>query len=170
MRGKQAGRFGVQGVNESAARQPAKNAVTPRRLFAALALVLALSPASANALTLFGTVENIDPIQDVNLTSPDGEALFLGYKTTTSYFLGGLSMSNDGYVLVLRSNHDRFLDLPEGEALKSFQAKGLLPDPLPPYSPGVIDYLRGYSLWVVVAVLLAAYAVGFALRRRRPRY
>ena len=140
-----------------------------RGLLAALAVLLVLSPATANAVTLFGTVEDIHPIQDVRLTGPDGQALFLGNKTSTVYFIGGAALSDDGYVLGLRAEPNRFLDMPAGGVLADFQKRGLLPDPLPGYRLGFLAYLKGYSLWIALAVALGTYALVLLGRRRAGR-
>jgi hypothetical protein len=141
-----------------------------RGLFACVVALMVFPPASASALTLFGTAEDIHPIQDVDLAGPDGQTLFLGYKTSTTYFIGGVSVRDDGYVLGLRSDHSRFLDMPPTEAVTGFQTQGLLPSPLPSYSLGLLDYLRGYSLWIVVALAIALYLAIFFSRRPERRH
>ncbi len=136
------------------------------RSIALLAVVLLALAGEAKAWTAFGTAEDIHPIENVTLTGPDGEALFLGYKTSTVYFLGGVWLSDDGYVLGLQADSARFLDMPPPETLAQFQAQGLVPNPLPPYSLGILDYLNGFSLWIVLVVLVAGYVAVLIGRRR----
>ena len=66
-----------------------------------------------------------------------------------------------------------FVDMPPPAMVTDFQKQGQLPDPLPPYRLGLGDYLRGYSLWIVVVPLLGGYlywhfAIRGGRRRRRP--
>ncbi len=136
-----------------------------RGIVLAMVLVLFGFAGEARAWTAFGTVEDIHPIENVGLTGPDGEALFLGYKTSTVYFIGGAWITDDGYILGLQSDHSRILDMPTGETLAGFQKQGLLPDPLPGYSVGFLAYLKGYSLWLALLVLIGGYAALMITRR-----
>ncbi len=111
----------------------------------------------ARAWTPFGSVEHITPIVDVSLTTPGGDALYLGHKTSNVYFVLGVFVSDDGYVLGLRSAPKHYVDMPPPEMLAAFQKQGKLPDPLPPYRLGIGDFLWGYSLWIVVVPLLGGY-------------
>jgi len=126
----------------------------------------------ARAWTLFGTAEDIHKLEDVTLTGPDGASLFLGFKTSTSYFIGGLTVKDDGYILGLQADHSRFLDMPPADMLANFQSQGLLPNPLPAYSLGLGDYIRGYSLWLGLAVVVLLYLMVLMLRKsvRRIEY
>ncbi|HEX2256009.1 MAG TPA: hypothetical protein VHG92_04765 [Afifellaceae bacterium] len=137
------------------------------RIFAALVgAFLMLAPAAARADLMFGTQEDIHFIQDVEVTGPEGEELFLGFKTTTQFFLAGLYVQDDGYVLGQRSDHNRYWDMPAGEQLADFQARGLIPDPLPSYELGIFDYLFGYSMWIfVLPIVFLSYF--FSWRRKR---
>ena len=149
----------------------AKHGMTKRSIGFVLALFLLAFAGEARAWTPFGTVEHVSPIQDVGLTTPDGEPLYLGYKTSTVYFLGGVFVHNDGYVLGLKSVSKRYVDMPPPDLLASFQKQGKLPDPLPPYHVGVDEYLAGFSLWIVVILGVAGYLVISRQIRppRRPR-
>jgi hypothetical protein len=133
-----------------------------------LALCLMAFAHEARAWTPFGTVEHVSRIEDVGLTTPDGDALYLAYKTSTVFFIGGVYLSNDGYVLGLRGSPKHYVDMPPAALLANFQKEGKLPDPLPPYHLSIADYLVGYSLWLVLLPLAAAYlGVAIALRGRR---
>lgn len=137
------------------------------RIFAALfGALLLLTPAAAKADLMFGTQEDIHYIQDVDVTGPDGEELFLGFKTTTQFFLAGLYVQDDGYVLGKRSDHNRYWDMPTGEQLADFQGRGLIPSPLPAYELGIFDYVFGYSMWILVLpITLISYF--FSWRRKK---
>src|SRR5262245_18040718 len=109
---------------------------------------------AAHAKVMFGKDETIHFLQDVKLTGPNQEALYLGYMTAIQFFLAGLYVWDEGYVLGVKGDSKKFFHMPTGDELKGFQQRGLLPDPLPPYSLSFFDYLFGYSLWIVVAVVV----------------
>ena len=137
-----------------------------------LALLLIVFAGEARAWTPFGTTEHIVALQDVTLQTPGGEPLFLGYKTSTVYFIGGIFVHDDGYVLGLKSNPKHYVDMPPPNLLTDFQSKGQLPTPLTPYRLGLGDYLAGFSLWIVVVPLVGGYlyyylAIRSGGRRRR---
>jgi hypothetical protein len=147
--------------------------MTRRSVGFLLALLLIVFAGEARAWTPFGTVEHIEPITNVGLQTPNSEPLFLAYKTSTIYFIGGIFVHDDGYVLGLQSNPKHYVDMPPPNMLADFQSKGLLPTPLPSYRLGFGDYLAGFSLWIVVVPLAGAYlyfyfAARFGRRRRRP--
>lgn len=135
-----------------------------------LALCLLAFAGEAKAWTPFGTTENIVPIEDVGLTTPGGDALYLAHKTSTIYFILGVFVSDDGYVLGLRSNPKHYVDMPPPDMLANFQKQGQLPNPLPSYRLGISDYLVGFSLWIVLVPIVVAYAAArIALRSRHRR-
>ena len=101
---------------------------------------------------MFGTSENIARLQDVDVLGPNGEALFLGYKTTKRFFGAGLYVTDDGYVLGLRSDAMRYLALTPLQ-IRELQQRRQLPTPLPSYRLGIFDLLIGYSLWLILAVV-----------------
>src|SRR5262245_41852692 len=133
-----------------------------------LAAILCCSAATAaHAKLMFGKDETIHFLQDVKLTGPNNEALYLGYKTAIQFFLAGVYVEDEGYVLGIKGDSKKFFNMPTGQELKDFQQRGLLPDPLPSYSLGFFDYLFGYSLWIVIAVVVA-WSV-FDWRRRKKK-
>ena len=126
------------------------------RIFSLLLVAILWFPAStaAHAKVMFGKDQTIHFLQDVKLTGPNQEPLFLGYMTAIQFFLAGLYVQDEGYVLGVKGDSKKFFRMPTGDELKGFQQRGLLPDPLPPYSLGFFDYLIGYSLWLVLAVVV----------------
>jgi hypothetical protein len=152
-----------------------------RKLFSSLAALAAicfcaLAPAAeAKGFGRFGEDQTIHEIQP--LTIPEdvasagvlppewAEGAQLGYMTTTHWFGAGLYMSQDGYV-IHQPGTDSYWDL-DAEGIAELQAMGVLPDPLPAFSPPVIEYVFGYSLWIVIAVLVLWYG-GRALMKRKP--
>lgn len=104
---------------------------------------------------MFGKDETIACIQPITLKGAEGEGLCLAYKTSKYFVFAGVYLKDDGYVLGVASKKDTFYPLPEAGELKDFQARGLMPDPLPGYSIPVPEYLFGYSLWIVIAFVAA---------------
>ena len=144
--------------------------MTTRAIGFIVGLVLVAFAGEAWAWTPFGTVEHTTRLQDVTLTTQDGEALYLGYKTSTLYFILGVYVSDDGYVLGVRSKPGHIGDMPPPDVLADLQKKGLLPDPLPPYRLGLVDYLKGFSLWLVIGPVIGLYLYfHFAVRLRQRR-
>jgi hypothetical protein len=136
-----------------------------RILLGLIGIALLAATGSANA-SMFGTQEDIHKLIDVNITGQQGEPLFLGYKTSTLYVLAGVYVKDDGYVFGLRDKSDNYINTSPEEIAK-FQQEGLLPNPLPKYTIGIIDYLLGYSLWIVIVVLAIVYGAGWLRKRGR---
>lgn len=130
-------------------------------------MLLLAVPTASHAAGMFGKDESIHRLQDIDVTSQDGEALFLGYKTTTLFILGGVYITDDGYVYGLRSDSTKFIETTPEEIAK-FQEQGLLPKPLPPYELGIMDYVIGYSLWVIVLPILLIYFAFVFLKKKAP--
>jgi hypothetical protein len=103
---------------------------------------------------MFGKDETLTCVQDIALKGASDEPLCLAFKTS-KYFVGaGVYLKDDGYVLRSTTAKDTYYPMPEGAELKAFQAQGLMPDPLPPYSVPAVEYLFGYSLWLVVGLVI----------------
>lgn len=126
------------------------------KIIASLALVLALFYSSqvAAAKLKFGEQDKLVSIQEVELTGSEGEALNLGYRITTRFFIGGIYLIDQGYVLPTRdSENGDYYSLTE-DRIAEMQQEGSLPTPLPVYTISWQDYLLGYSLWIIVGIVL----------------
>lgn len=134
-------------------------------LIAAFAL-LALMPRDAQAKMYFGDQDYVRLIQDIPLKGPNGEALFLGYRYRMSFFVAGLYVKDEGYVLGVKGNSERFFRMPDAIYITKWQSEGLLPKPFPPYRLNAFDYLIGYSFWPMLAAIIGFGAISW-LRRRR---
>jgi len=108
----------------------------------------------AQAGFYFGNAQYIKFLQDVPLKSPNGEPLFLGHMYRTTYFIAGLYVTDEGYVLGLKRDSNRFLRMNDAAQVGQWQNEGLLPKQFPPYRLSVYDYLIGYSFWITLAVIL----------------
>lgn len=102
---------------------------------------------------LFGKREQIKKIQDVPIQGPNGEELFLAYKTTSLFVILGVYHKDDGYVLGVKGSFGTYYPLDE-EMIKSYQESGSLPNPMPEYEIPLFDRLFGFSLWILLVVLV----------------
>ena len=103
---------------------------------------------------LFGKSESVKEIMALEDKGPNGEDVYLAYKTTGFYFFMGAYLSDDGYVLGIRDGSGSYYPLDE-EKILSLQESGLLPTPLPEYKIPFMDWVWGFSLWILLAVLTA---------------
>jgi tetratricopeptide (TPR) repeat protein len=130
--------------------------------------VLTLSAAPAQAAKLyFGAQEYLHKIQDVDIKGPKGEELYLGYKYSHHSFVLPYRTTDDGYILGVRGM--RLYYRLDDANIKSLQARGLLPSPLPPYQLSLLDYALGYLLWPVLAVIAGLFVLPVFAKRRRKR-
>jgi hypothetical protein len=125
----------------------------------AMLVFLLLPVGSAHALR-FGEDRRVHFLQDVSLKSVEGEALYLGYLTKTLFVAAGVYITDGGYVLGVNGDTKKYYPMPTGEELARLQKAGSLPDPLPPYSIDFVDYLFGYSLWIVLAGVIGWTVLG----------
>jgi hypothetical protein len=108
----------------------------------------------------FGKDEVLTCIVDVGLKSPKNESLCLGYKTTKYAFVAPAYMTDDGYVLIVKSDGRHYYPMPSGKDLEGYQTAGLLPRPLTSYEIPTIEYVFGYLLWIVVALVIGGALLG----------
>ena len=137
------------------------------RLAAAFVVAAFMLAANAAQAAMFGKDETIHFIQDVDITSQDNKPLFLGHKTTTNWIIAGVSISDDGYVFGVREDHSKYIETTPEEIAK-FQKSGLLPTPLPPYKIPLIEYILGYSLWIVIPIVALVYLIGWLRKKKAP--
>lgn len=81
----------------------------------------------------FGLNESIPRIVNIDLKSHEGEALFLGHKTSEHYFFAGLYLNDNGYVLGVETRPKYYYDFPTWDELEKYQSLGLIPNLLPDY-------------------------------------
>lgn len=113
----------------------------------------------------FGTQDRIKCLQPIEEENPAGTKPLitirdlnhpkysLCYKTSIFFFFAGIYLHDDGYVLAERDDAFEYVPLNEAK-IAEYQEKGLLPTPLPPYSIPWSQYVIGYSLWLLIAVLI----------------
>src|SRR5262249_14996577 len=114
-----------------------------------------------------GTGEHLVKLQDVDFKGPRSEVLYLGYKYSYHAFLLPYRVTDDGYVLGIQGQKS-FFKLDEAR-IKSLQASGQLPSPLPPYELSLTEYAIGNSLWGALLVMIASVPWVMHQARRRKR-
>lgn len=134
------------------------------------------STAKAEVVFLpFGTQERIKCIQPINKEKPVsstdlssivnemyGPKYNLCYKYSIRFFIAGLYLHDDSYVLAERDDDYKYIPLDKAK-ITELQKKGILPDPLPEYSIPLSQYLVGYSLWLIIAGLIIGFIGRIAL-------
>ncbi|MFD2588918.1 tetratricopeptide repeat protein [Croceitalea marina] len=100
---------------------------------------------------LFGKSENIEEIIDLDAKGPNGEDVYLAYKTSGYYFFMGAYMADEGYVLGIRGKTS-YYPLDKNQII-AYQENGFLPKPLPEYKIPFKDWLWGFALWILLSVL-----------------
>ena len=109
----------------------------------------ALSAGQAQAGGLmFGTdeqIRKIQPTKDLKYT--------LCHKVRTYFFIAGCYVKDDGYVLQKAGDSEKYMSLTPA-LIELLQQEGELPTPLPGYSLSFVDYLFGYSNWIILALLI----------------
>jgi hypothetical protein len=132
-------------------------------IIAALAALFAFSASPAEAKLMFGTKEYLKKIQDLTMTGPNGEALYLGHKFSQHAFFAPYRLTDDGYILGVKGQ-DRYLPLDKAK-IETLQAARVLPSPLPKYKIAAIDRIFGHLLWI--ALLVLAPFIVFSVRKQR---
>ena len=115
-----------------------------------LAIAASAQPAQAKIPLMFGTRESLNEIVPLKSKGPKGEALFLGYKTSRYSFFLPYRLIDDGYIVGVKGLNSYFTLDPA--KIKSLQATGELPTPLPTYEIDPIEYAFGHSLWTLPAL------------------
>jgi len=122
-----------------------------------LACVLIATASPAHAIRMRLPQDRIVKLQDTNIKGPQGEELFLGYIPKKSE-----------YVLGIKDNSTSYYELDEAQT-KAFQARGLLPVPLPPYvAPPISDTaIYGIAGFLILCALGWAWKLYTRWRRKR---
>lgn len=139
-----------------------------KAIYSVLLVFFFTSSSAYAAGGFFGVQERIKCLQsiEVNAPAPLGEPPYirhinldqpkysLCYKYTILYFFAGVYLHNDGYVLAERDDDYRYVPL-DSSKISELQAKGILPNELPPYSIPWSQYAVGYSLWLFFVAFFA---------------
>ena len=126
----------------------------------AVFVLMALSGQDAHAAR-FGTRDSYHHLQDLKEKGPKGEALALGYVTTTHSFILPYKITGEYALTVRGGGRDlsgrpmNVYDTLSQEKIAQMQRAGALPNPLPAYQHSIVDYLMGYVLWWCIPVTIA---------------
>lgn len=139
-----------------------------------LALLFFSAPTKALGFGgFFGTQERIKCIQPIkikeetptnqiftriDINNPGLTSYNLCYKISIHFFILGVTLHDDGYVIAEGDNAFRYIPLNDAQ-ITEYQEKGILPKPLPEYSIPLEQYLVGYSLWLVLAGLIVSFII-----------
>lgn len=141
--------------------------VRPAMLCCLLFFVAFVGTIHASGDMYFGKGERIKCLQPLNQMkedTPDNGSIWrpvpkttdptmLCYKYSIQYFILGVAIHDDGYVLSSGDDYYNYYPLDEAK-IRELQTKGVMPDPLPTYSLTWMQYAAGYSLWVLIALVI----------------
>lgn len=128
-----------------------KSALLPVLL--ALTASGATKPAHAGN-PMFGAMEQLAKIQDVEFKDLDGEPLYLGFKYSYHSFVAPYRVTDDGYIIGV-VGQNRYYPL-SANLINELQGKGQLPKPLPTYQLSPQTYAYGHIVWIILAGFLAS--------------
>ena len=95
----------------------------------------------------FGEEETVVAIQDLQ-----DSKYTLCHKYTSHYYLAGIYLTDDGYVLQVKGNEFSYFPLDKAK-IAELQQNKTLPESLPSYSIPISAYIFGYSLWWSILIL-----------------
>lgn len=127
--------------------------------FSVLSMIIILAiPTSAEARgrSRFGESDEIKCFQQIKLTGQKGSALCLATKKSYFYLFAGAWTSQE-VVLGIPKNEEQYYPMPEGNKLVALQKLGMIPEDLNPPSRPAMDYVKGFLLWIVFAVVFLFY-------------
>lgn len=116
---------------------------------------------------MFGWDDTISCIEPVGVKGANDEPLCLAYRTSKLFVGAGVYLKDEGYVLGDPAKKDTYYPWPDEPQLAQWQSAGLIPQPLPAYSIPLAQYAFAYSLWIIVACMVAWALVKSALTKRR---
>lgn len=147
-----------------------------RVLFILAAFVLMAASADRAHAGKFGTEYKYKHLLDLAAKGPKGEALALGYASETHWFFlpykltSGYALATKGAAKGLNGRPIDVYDKLAPEKIAQMQRAGTLPNPLPPSSPTIFEYVFATMLWwcipVTFAVVMLFQALGLGSRTR----
>ncbi len=116
---------------------------------------------------MFGWDDKITCIAPVGVKGENDEPLCLAYRTSKLFVGAGVYLKDEGYVLGDPGKKDLYYPWPDEAQVTKWQSAELLPDPLPAYSIPLVEYAFAYSLWIIIAAMVAWAVAKSALSKRR---
>lgn len=117
------------------------------KIFLLIAVFGLFNTAHAKLPLFFGDQDYFEDIASVAPIKDGRDTYKFGYRVSIKWFLAGIYAKDEGYVL---SNANTYIPL-NAEMIAELQAMGELPKEIPTYSLPVDYYLKGYSLWIIIA-------------------
>ena len=139
------------------------------------AAFLAMAPAAeARGVGRFGEEDNFNKVQTLSLPAELANALppewakgiELDTHTITHWFGAGAWLEDKGFAITVPGTDD-YWQLTD-EMTTELQGAGILPSPMPKYEIPIMDYVFGYSLWIVLAVVALFYGGKALLFKKKP--
>ncbi|KYN24636.1 hypothetical protein AUQ44_01680 [Vibrio cidicii] len=134
-----------------------------------LSLGLLLSGNAVAGKMMFGDDDMLHKLQDVSFKGPNGEDLYLAYRTTTKFFILGVNITEQGYVLALKNSEEKSYYPLNDVQIQGLQSVGDLPRILPKYELTIFDYAFGYSLWIFILLSVLYSLIKRQFRKRKDR-
>ncbi|HDY7489123.1 hypothetical protein [Vibrio sp. 1180_3] len=134
-----------------------------------LSLGLLLSGNAVAGKMMFGDDDMLHKLQDVSFKGPNGEDLYLAYRTTTKFFILGVNITEQGYVLALKNSEEKSYYPLSDVQIQGLQSVGDLPRILPKYELTIFDYAFGYSLWIFILLSVLYSLIKRQFRKRKDR-
>lgn len=125
-------------------------------------LIFSLSLNAHAARFKSGEEQSITRLAETTIPGPGDSHLYLGQLVTHYVFILPFYVKSEGLVLGVSGESGRYMLLPTGKDLTDLQEAGLLPKVLPKDQLSVADYLFGYSLELLILVL-----VGFNFLKKK---
>lgn len=117
---------------------------------------------------MFGEQDSFRKFQDVEFKDPNGKELYLAHRITTKFFIAGVYIKEQGYVLPLKnSEEDIYYPLTAAQIIE-MQADGSLPKQLPKYEFTLWEYAFGYSLWLLIGIMAIYYVIKRIFKKNKP--
>lgn len=125
------------------------------KLMAVFLFVGVFNSAHAKIPVYFGESDYLEKIEGAPEISEGGTKFALGHRVYIKWLIAGLYLKDEGYILLAEKN--QYIPL-SAEMIEMLQESGLLPEELPKYSISPDFYLKGYSLWIIL-ILIVGYVI-----------
>jgi tellurite resistance protein len=116
---------------------------------------------------IFGSRDEIICLEDVILVENNDQSLCIAEYNVYKFFFAGISTNSK--LVIAHKNENIYYEIPTGSELEYLQNEGFLPNPLPTYSRPILDYLKGYSLWILLAIIGFMYLLVKIVKRQDQR-
>lgn len=113
----------------------------------------------------FGSESKLIDLAPTNYYS-EGEQLWIKGRITTHYFIGGIYVRNEGYVLSPKANKDSYFPFPKAGELAALQKVGAMPAVIPEFKIPPMDLVNGFLIWIALSLSSAYYFIKSRVERR----